>query len=159
MTPRSSSALPHRDGQHRPQRVDVHRIGVLGVGLGVVNVDRAPLEGRPSHRAVAAGREGVGLDEGLPFGTDVVGGHRVDQPTIEAPDGGVLGLAQPDRVLGQRLEDGLQIERGSTDHLEQLAGGCLLLERHAQFAVARLQLGEQADILDGDDRLVGKGLQ
>ena len=68
------------------------------------------------------------------------------------------GFAQPDRVLGQRLEDRLEIEGGPADHLEQLARRRLLLERHPQLAVASLQLGEQADVLDGDDGLVGEGL-
>ena len=48
---------------------------------------------------------------------------------VEAQDDAALGLAQPDRVLGQRLEDRLEIERGPPDHLEQLAGRRLLLER------------------------------
>ena len=40
-----------------------------------------------------------------------------------------------------------------------VAGGDLLLERVAQLAVARLHLFEEADVLDGDHRLVGEGLQ
>ena len=70
-----------------------------------------------------------------------------------------LGLAQPDRVLGQRLEHRLEIERGPADHLEQLAGRRLLLERHPQLAVARLQLGEEARVLDRDDGLIREGLE
>ena len=39
-----------------------------------------------------------------------------------------------------------------------LRGG-LLLERFGEVAVARLELGEQAHVLDGDHRLVGERLQ
>jgi hypothetical protein len=42
-------------------------------------------------------------------------------------------LAQPDRVLGQRLENGLEIKRGSTDNLKEFAGSGLLLPRLGQF--------------------------
>ncbi len=64
-----------------------------------------------------------------------------------------------DPILGQRLEDRLEIEGGPADHLEELTGRRLLLERDPQLAVARLQLREQADVLDRDDRLIGKGLK
>ena len=72
---------------------------------------------------------------------------------------GAFGLAQPDRILGQRVEDRLEVEGGPPDHLEQLAGRRLLLEGDAQLAVACAQLGEQPHVLDGDDGLVGEGLE
>ena len=85
--------------------------------------------------------------------------HCSQNLTVGAPDERAFGLAQPDRVLGQRLEDRLEIERGPADHLEQLAGRRLLLEGDPQLAVARLQLREEADVLDGDHGLVGEGLE
>ena len=121
---------------------------------------RCAARGRSARRgALASGRDGVPLDEVPELGGDVVSGHHSQELTIEAQDERPLGLAQPDRVLGQRLEDRLEVEGGPADHLEQLAGRRLLLEGHPQLAVARLQLGEQADVLDGDDGLVGEGLQ
>ena len=93
------------------------------------------------------------------LGGGVVGGHHAQELPVEAEDERAFRLAQPDGVLGQRLEDRLEVEGGSPDHLEQLAGGRLLLQGDPQLAVARLQLGEQADVLDGDDGLVGEGLQ
>ncbi len=44
----------------------------------------------------------------------------------------------------------------STDHAQDLARRRLLLERLGQVAVARLQLVEQAHVLDRDHRLVGE---
>src|SRR5262249_56118255 len=70
-----------------------------------------------------------------------------------------LGLAQAYRVLRQRLEHGLQVERGLSDHLEQLAGGRLLLERGAELVVTRLQLPEQPDVLERNHRLIGERLE
>ena len=109
--------------------------------------------------APASGRDGIPLGECPQLRRDVVGGHDSQNLTVEAEDQRAFGLAQPDRVLGQRLENRLEIEGGAPDHLEQLAGRRLLLERHPQLAVAFLQLLEQADVLDGDDGLVGEGLE
>jgi hypothetical protein len=48
---------------------------------------------------------------------------------------------------------------GGVDHdTENFARGRLLIERLGERAVARLQLGEQAYVLDRDDSLVGEGL-
>ena len=46
----------------------------------------------------------------------------------------MLGLAKPDRILGQCFEDRLQVEGGATDHLEERTGGGLLLARLGQLA-------------------------
>ena len=90
---------------------------------------------------------------------DVVGGHDAQDLTVEAENQPTFRRAQPDRVLGQCVEHRLQVEGGPPDHLEQLAGRRLLLERHPQLAVARLQLGEEAHVLDRDDGLVREGLE
>ena len=45
------------------------------------------------------------------------------------------------------------------DDAQDLAGRRLLLQRLGEFAVARLQLLEQPRVLDGDDGLVGEGLE
>src|SRR4030095_5030483 len=51
-----------------------------------------------------------------------------------------------------RLEHWLHICGRPRDHLKDLTG-------RREFTITRLQLREQPDILDGDDRLVGEGLQ
>ena len=53
----------------------------------------------------------------------------------------------------------LEIERGTADDLEELAGRRLLLERYPQLAVADVELREQPHVLDGDHGLVGKRLK
>src|SRR5206468_6191530 len=108
--------------------------------------------------AVPSGRNGIPLDKSSDLRGGIVGRHDTEQLTVEAEDERSFGLAQPDGVLGERLEDRLQIERGPADDLEQLAGRGLLLERHAQLAVARLELVEQPNVLDRDDGLVREGL-
>ena len=77
---------------------------------------------------------------------------------VAAPDESALGFAQPDRVFRQRLENRLKVKCSSPDHLEQLAGRRLLLERHPELAVTRFELPEQPHVLDRDDSLVGEGL-
>ena len=48
---------------------------------------------------------------------------------------------------------------GLADHPEDLRGGGLAIEGVGQVVVARLQLREQAHVLDGDHGLVGEGLE
>ena len=60
--------------------------------------------------------------------------------------------------VDQRLQDGLKIEGRSADCLENIRCRGLLLQRLAEVARPCLHLVEQADILDGDHRLVGEGL-
>ena len=57
-----------------------------------------------------------------------------------------------------RGEHRVQVE-GRADRLADLPQGLQLLDRARQFLRARLQLLEQADVLDGDHRLVGEGLE
>ena len=131
--------------------------GVLGIGADIVDMDRAPLERDTPRAASTSCEDGIRLLERPQVRRQVVGGHEPHHLAVEPKDQRVLGFAQPDRVLGQRFEHWLQVEGGPPDHLEQLAGRRLLLEGHPQLAVARLQLFEQADILDGDHGLVGEG--
>src|SRR5262249_30376885 len=71
---------------------------------------------------------------------------------VNAVDEGIERLAEAGCALGDRVEHRLDISRRTTDELENLASGGLPFQR-------LLRLGEQAHILDGDDGLVGEGLE
>ena len=129
------------------------------VRLSIENVDGSKLEGGAPRAAHATRANGIRLDECSQLRGGIVGGPDSQELAVEAIDERALGLAQPDRVLRQRLEDRLEIERGPADDLEELAGRRLLLERVPQLAVACLQLGEQPHVLDGDHGLVGECLE
>ena len=66
--------------------------------------------------------------------------------------------AQARRALGDGVQHPLQVGGRPADDLQHLGGRRLLLQRLRQRAVALLQLGEQAGVLDGDHGLVGEGL-
>ena len=83
---------------------------------------------------------------------------QVDQLAVEPEDVAKSRAAEPHRALGDRVEDRLDIGRRARSP-QDLARRRLLLERFGEVAVARLQLLEQPDVLDGDDRLVGEGLE
>src|SRR5262245_573346 len=121
-------------------------------------MDGPSLEGGTAGTAPAVGRYRMRLHELLVLAREVPGNHGSKHPTVEAEDRRLLGFTQPDRVFGQRVEHRLEVEGGPPDHLEQLAGRRLLLERDAQLAVARLQLREQPAVLDRDHGLGGEGL-
>src|SRR5262249_39296255 len=57
------------------------------------------------------------------------------------------------------VKDGREVGGRATDNSEDLAGGRLRVQRRGQLAVARLELGEQPHVLNGNDRLVGEGVQ
>src|SRR5262249_1975152 len=112
----------------------------LRVRLNILDVDGTPLEGGTSGGASASGADGIPLEDLFLLLREVVGDHESKELTVETEDRRLHGLAQPDRVLGQCLEDGLQIEGGPPDHLEQLAGRRLLLERLGESRVGFRQL-------------------
>src|SRR5207244_3595451 len=64
-----------------------------------------------------------------------------------------------DGASDDRVEDRLDIRLRLADDAQDLAGGGLLVQRRGEFAVARLKLGEEAHVLDGDDGLIGEGFQ
>src|SRR5262249_3278280 len=70
----------------------------------------------------------------------------IEQQVAEA------GLADANSVLQHGLEHGLQFSRRTADDLEHVGGGGLLLQGLAQLV-------EQPRVLDGDDRLIGKGFE
>src|SRR5262249_17765567 len=117
----------------------------------------ASLENGAPGVAVSPWRDGIPLEILSELWRHIVTHHKPQKLTIEAEDEPAFGCTKADRVFDQRLEDRLQIERGASDHLEELARGRLLLEGDPQLAVPRLQCGEEADVLDGDDGLIGKG--
>src|SRR3990167_8478385 len=87
-----------------------------------------------------------------------MGNCNAEDLAVESKDMTVLGTAESCGILDEGFQNGLEIKRGATDHLEDFAGGGLLLEGLGEVAVPGLQFLEQADVLDGDDGLVGKGL-
>src|SRR5215831_2890810 len=149
-------ALPQqRDAEHRvsspnPPLLGETRIGKIGIGLHIGNMDdfallrgapkygpAAPLHRTVSHVLVVLGRISVARHV------------RIDIAT-RAMDCRTVGLAQPCRRLHQGVEHGLQVKGGAADDLEYVSGGSLLLQRLAQLV-------KQARVLDGDHGLVGKG--
>ena len=94
-----------------------------------------------------------------PDGSDFVAGRdRIEVPFLPVDEASV-GVAQPHRVLDQAIEHRLKIERRAADHFEDVASGRLLFQRLREIAVASPQLGEQAHVFEGDDRLIGEALQ
>ena len=70
----------------------------------------------------------------------------------------VINPANPCCALDDGVEDRLHVRGRAADDAEHLGRRRLMLQRFAQFRVAFAEFLEQADILDGDHRLVGEGL-
>src|SRR5262249_12789163 len=103
-------------------------------------------------------------EDALPEQLEVLGRDAVlcivaDQLSIQTMDSAHRRVTEPCGASRDRVEDGLNVRGRSRDDSEDLARRGLLLQRLGQLAVARLQLGEEADVLDGDDGLIREGLQ
>ncbi len=82
----------------------------------------------------------------------VIAGCEVHHLAIESDSGSSQPITQPHGASHDRVEDRLHVGRRAADHPQDLA-------RCRQVAIASLQLGEQAHVLDGDHRLGGEGLE
>ena len=71
----------------------------------------------------------------------------------------IINPANPCRALDDSVEHRLHVSRRAADNAEHLGGSSLMLQRLAQFRVAFLEFLEQPRVFDGDDSLVGEGLQ
>jgi len=132
--------------------------GKLGLGVGeVFDVNRRDVhDGSAGHPAAV---DRIRESDGDSFHGRTVTGDDPELILLDEQQHGVRGLAEPAGRRDERIEHGLQICLGGRDHPEDLAGRRLLGQRLGEIAVARLQLSEHARVLDGDDGLVGEGLQ
>src|SRR4029077_10028101 len=96
---------------------------------------------------------------GRAFLGHVMRSNKMDQLTVEREGGTQLGVAQGGGAGVDAVEYRLDIVGGARDDPQDVAGGGLLLQRLGQSTITRLQLREQAHVLDSNDRLVGEGLE
>ena len=152
----------HRD---RGQAAEVHRpahLGelVLGVGANVGDLDHAAGQDRaPGGGAPIRGPRERAERRGASLGRVSVGRHVVHRVPVGSEDLAELGIAEPPPALRDGVEDRLSVGRGARNDAQDLSGDGLLLEGFGQIAVPRFQLGEEAHVLDRDDRLVREGLE
>jgi len=139
-------------------------LGIVAVGElveDVVDVNRLTLyDGAAGRRAP---RHGTDVAHGL---NDAEMRHAVNHAAVHPLDDRIDGAAQPCGTLCDGIEHGLDVRRRTGDHPQDLARRRLLIERLGHLRMGRrerpvllLQLREQPDVLDGDDGLVGEGLQ
>jgi hypothetical protein len=111
-------------------------------------------------RVVGLERQGVAR----PLGgvASVVEARERDQLDLIGHDPGQparIGPQQADGAGQDCVEHRLHIRLRAADDAQDVAGSGLRVQRRRQLAVARLQLREQAHVLDGDHGLVGEGLE
>ena len=73
-------------------------------------------------------------------------------------DDSAIGSGELDRVSNDRAQHSLEI-KSRADRLADFSQRFQFSDRSRQFARPRFQFLEQPDVLDGDDRLVGKGFE
>src|SRR5262249_57939048 len=89
----------------------------------------------PSHRC-SSRLQPLLLHGLLPLGCVSMACREMEGRASGTPDACSFRLAQPCRRFDQRIEYGLQIESRATDHLEDVGGRGLLLQRFAEIVSA-----------------------
>src|SRR4029453_9571169 len=158
---------PHH--RHRHVRTDAASPGVLTVPRAprhiVINVDDVLYGARERRPAFGTF---ICRDVGdLEVRHDSVGAawqsapcrRHTDKLALVAEHCGRPGPEQPHDAVGNGLEDRFHVHWRVADHPQDLARRGLLLQGCGQVTVTRLQLLEQAHILDSDHSLRGEGLQ
>src|SRR4030095_5567453 len=126
---------------------------VLPVELDIGRVDYTALKDSASHNRCPAGRGWkYAMCDIKGRGRKVVCRDEVEQLTIETGEGAEDSIAQPRSAFDDGIEDRLDVGLRLADDTQDLARGRLLPQR-------LLRLVEQAHVLDGNDRLVGEGLE
>src|SRR5439155_4768629 len=89
-----------------------------------------------------------------------VAGSKMILPVVAQPEhDGKVSVTQPARGLDDGAEHRLEVEARAADDIEHIAGRGLVFERLLKVTFARLLGLQQSRVLDGDDGLVGEGLQ
>src|SRR5438128_1992461 len=131
-------------GQHRPMARQFLRFWeiIFGVRLDVWNLDRTPLKQRSTCRCSSPCADWGALPELQAARRGIVGSGGAAAFAIVAENHAVLGTADADGILQQRLKDTLEVERRAADGLEHFGRGSLLPQRLAQLLGACLHLFE-----------------
>src|SRR5262249_15643996 len=97
---------------------------------------------------------------------DAMGRGHADHAAIDDEDHAPKGATDADAAPGDRLEDRLDVGGGASDHAQDLTAGSLPLQRGPHLpiplrprVILLLHLLEQPRVLDGDDGLIGEGLE
>ena len=150
----------HRHAEHASPLPRRRHIGlILGILSHVPDLDDSTREDSPPRDLGTGRAHRVRAPKSLQrLGRDGVRYH-VELLTVETVEDAETRVAQPHRVPDNRVEHRLDVSLRLADHLENFTRRRLSVERHAEVGVACLQLLEQAHVLDGDDGLVGEGLE
>src|SRR5215831_3962842 len=127
----------------------------------VIDMDRPAFDNGEASRIITADRASrVGQGKGSKPG------DKPQRVTLDAADYRVVCSAESSRILGNGIENRLDIGGRLTDDPQNLTRRRLLLQRLAHLrmglgerSVLLLQFSKEPDVLDGDDRLVGEGLE
>src|SRR5262245_11488930 len=100
------------------------------------------------------------------FRLGITGSYEAVLAMLQSENQSIVGLAKAAGGLDDGVEDRLQLRRRTADNVKDFAGRGLILQRltkllrtFSEFTRSLLLRLEQPRVLDGDDCLVGKGLQ
>src|SRR5262245_53120837 len=98
----------------------------------------------------------IDTDPDAPRGYGTKMSSRYHNVTVMESQNYIIESANPCRALDDSVQHRLHIRRRATDDAEHFGSCRLMLQRLAQLGVAFLDFLKQADVLDGDDGLIGE---
>ena len=159
--PDGNVVAQYRDGHGTAITGDRRHLGeaVFGIRAHIRNLHNPSLEDCARRHAAPVWRRGICAAVELQHlrGKAAVR-DEVQKLAIKAIDKAELGLAQSRCAFGDHVEHRLGVRHRAGNDTQHLGRRGLLLERlPLRSSVRCLQLVEQANVLDCDHRLVGKG--
>src|SRR5215467_11846253 len=122
-----------------------------GLCSNVEYVDWFTTEKRPRSRKFRTCRQRIGKESGNHFRSLAIVGHDTVKLTIILPDVPPSRSGKSNGVRDQRIKHWLKVGRRGRNHPQDFTRSCLLLQRLLKFL-------KQPHVLDGDNCLVGEGL-
>ena len=155
------SLAQQRNLRHAVDGVELQQLERVGIlpfrdEVNIVDDDSPPIQNRaPPGETAGQGKRQAHQPLHLVAGVRGV----VEAVALEALDHRIARCTETHGALRDSLQHRLELGRRPGDDPKNVRGRRLAVERGCQIAVARLQLLEQADVLDGDHRLVGEGFE
>src|SRR5258705_196199 len=124
-----------------------------------MDMDSSTLEENPAGHTVAFATDRAPCEKIQQFRSGIVRCSPLAGISFDPVDEPLVCSTKSTSILDKRFENGLEVKDRTADDLEYLGRGGLLLQGLSEIAVALLHLLKQTRVLNGDDGLVGEGLQ
>ena len=154
-------ALPHQrhtENRALPPHTLPFEVFEVRIGEHIDDVNSAVLESDAAGDGPTVDRDRLPGKILYVLGLHSVRRNELANLTVAFCNEGVFGRAEPRCRLDNCFKNRLQLGGRAADHIEHVARCGLIAESFRQLGRASIDLIEQSNVFDRDDRLVGEGL-